>query len=38
MEAFAIAKRHHIPLAPVRDVDEVMRDRHMHEARHARMD
>jgi len=31
MEAFAIAKRHRIPLAPVRDVDEVMRDRHMHE-------
>ena len=31
MEVFAIAKRHRIPLAPVRDVDEVMRDRHMHE-------
>ena len=31
MEAFAIAKQHRIPLAPVRDVDEVMRDRHMHE-------
>jgi crotonobetainyl-CoA:carnitine CoA-transferase CaiB-like acyl-CoA transferase len=31
MEAFAIAKRHRIPLAPVRDVDEVMRDRHLHE-------
>src|ERR1700704_1159825 len=31
IEAFAIAKRHRIPLAPVRDVDEVMRDRHMHE-------
>jgi crotonobetainyl-CoA:carnitine CoA-transferase CaiB-like acyl-CoA transferase len=31
MEAFAIAKRHRIPLAPVRDVDEVMADRHMHE-------
>jgi CoA:oxalate CoA-transferase len=31
MEAFAIAKRHRIPLAPVRDVDEVMQDRHMHE-------
>ena len=31
MEAFAIAKRHRIPLAPVRDVDEVMHDRHMHE-------
>jgi len=30
-EAFAIAKRHRIPLAPVRDIDEVMRDRHMHE-------
>jgi len=24
-------KRHRIPSAPVRDVDEVMRDRHMHE-------
>jgi crotonobetainyl-CoA:carnitine CoA-transferase CaiB-like acyl-CoA transferase len=33
MEAFAIAKRHRIPLAPVRDVDEVMRDHHMHERR-----
>jgi crotonobetainyl-CoA:carnitine CoA-transferase CaiB-like acyl-CoA transferase len=31
MEVFAIAKRHRIPLAPVRDVDEVMGDRHMHE-------
>ncbi|MBV9861083.1 MAG: CoA transferase [Alphaproteobacteria bacterium] len=31
MEIFAIAKRHRIPLAPVRDVGEVMRDRHMHE-------
>src|SRR3954447_19583153 len=31
MEAFAIAKRHRIPLAPVRDVDEVMRDPGMHE-------
>src|SRR5215831_15544321 len=31
MEVFAIAKRHRIPLAPVRDVDEVMLDRHMHE-------
>ena len=31
MEIFAIAKRHRIPLAPVRDVDEVMHDRHMHE-------
>ena len=30
-EAFAIAKRHRIPLAPVREVDEVMRDPHMHE-------
>ena len=31
MEMFAIAKRHRIPLAPVRDVDEVMHDPHMHE-------
>lgn len=31
MEIFAIAKRQRIPLAPVRDVDEVVRDRHMHE-------
>jgi CoA:oxalate CoA-transferase len=31
MEIFAIAKRHRIPLAPVRDVDEVMHDAHMHE-------
>jgi crotonobetainyl-CoA:carnitine CoA-transferase CaiB-like acyl-CoA transferase len=31
MEIFAIAKRHRIPLAPVREVDEVMHDRHMHE-------
>ena len=31
MEIFAIAKPHRIPLAPVRDVDEVMHDRHMHE-------
>jgi CoA:oxalate CoA-transferase len=31
MEAFAIAKQHRIPLAPVRDVDEVMQDRNMHE-------
>ena len=31
MEAFAIAKRQRIPLAPVRDVDEVMVDRQMHE-------
>jgi CoA:oxalate CoA-transferase len=30
-EVFAIAKRHRIPLAPVREVDEVMHDRHMHE-------
>jgi hypothetical protein len=29
---FAIAKRHRIPLSPVHDVDEVMRDHHhMHE-------
>jgi CoA:oxalate CoA-transferase len=31
MEIFAIAKAHRIPLAPVREVDEVMHDRHMHE-------
>ena len=31
MEVFAIAKRLRIPLAPVREVDEVMHDRHMHE-------
>jgi CoA:oxalate CoA-transferase len=31
MEIFAIAKRQRIPLAPVRDVNEVMADRHMHE-------
>src|SRR5438067_256702 len=31
MEVFAIAQRHSIPLAPVRDVGEVMRDRHMHQ-------
>ncbi|HEV8679250.1 MAG TPA: CoA transferase [Stellaceae bacterium] len=31
MEVFAIAKRYRIPLAPVREVDEVMHDRHMHE-------
>ena len=31
MEVFAIAKRHRIPLAPVRDVGEVMNDPHMHE-------
>jgi CoA:oxalate CoA-transferase len=30
MEIFAIAKRHRIPLAPVREVDEVMHDPHMH--------
>jgi crotonobetainyl-CoA:carnitine CoA-transferase CaiB-like acyl-CoA transferase len=30
-EVFAITKRHRIALPPVRDVDEVMRDRHMHE-------
>jgi crotonobetainyl-CoA:carnitine CoA-transferase CaiB-like acyl-CoA transferase len=31
MDAFAIAKRHRIPLAPVREVDEVMHDPHMHD-------
>jgi crotonobetainyl-CoA:carnitine CoA-transferase CaiB-like acyl-CoA transferase len=31
MEIFAIAKRSRIPLAPVRNVDEVMHDPHMHE-------
>jgi CoA:oxalate CoA-transferase len=31
MEIFAIAKARRIPLAPVRDVGEVMHDRHMHE-------
>src|SRR5258708_5503764 len=31
MEVFAVAKRYRIPLAPVREVDEVMHDRHMHE-------
>ena len=31
MEVFAIAKRMRIPLAPVREVDEVMHDPHMHE-------
>ncbi|HTT79590.1 MAG TPA: CoA transferase, partial [Stellaceae bacterium] len=31
MEIFAIARRQRIPLAPVREVDEVMADRHMHE-------
>jgi crotonobetainyl-CoA:carnitine CoA-transferase CaiB-like acyl-CoA transferase len=30
MEIFAIAQRHRIPLAPVRGVDEVMHDPHMH--------
>lgn len=31
MEIFAIARRLRIPLAPVREVDEVMHDPHMHE-------
>jgi CoA:oxalate CoA-transferase len=31
MEIFAIAKQRRIPLAPVRGVNEVMHDRHMHE-------
>ena len=31
MEIFAIAKQRRIPLAPVREVDDVMHDRHMHE-------
>ena len=31
MEIFAVAKQRRIPLAPVREVDEVMHDRHMHE-------
>jgi CoA:oxalate CoA-transferase len=31
MEVFAAAQRHRIPLAPVRDVGEVMHDPHMHE-------
>jgi len=31
LEVFAIAKRYRIPLAPVREVDEVMNDPHMHE-------
>src|SRR6202140_1670030 len=31
MEIFAIAKARRIPLAPVREVDEVMHDAHMHE-------
>ncbi len=30
MEVFTIAKRYRIPLAPVRDVGEVMHDPHMH--------
>ena len=30
-EVFAIARRYRIPLAPVRDVGEVMHDPHMHE-------
>jgi crotonobetainyl-CoA:carnitine CoA-transferase CaiB-like acyl-CoA transferase len=30
-EIFAVAKARRIPLAPVREVDEVMHDRHMHE-------
>jgi hypothetical protein len=30
-EVVAVAKRHRIPLAPVRDVGEVMHDPHMHE-------
>jgi crotonobetainyl-CoA:carnitine CoA-transferase CaiB-like acyl-CoA transferase len=30
-EIFEIAKRHRIPCAPVRDLVEVMNDRHMHE-------
>ena len=31
MEVFTITKRHRIPCAPVRDVNEVMHDAHMHE-------
>jgi crotonobetainyl-CoA:carnitine CoA-transferase CaiB-like acyl-CoA transferase len=31
MEMFAIARRHRIPCAPVRDVGEVMHDPHMHQ-------
>ena len=31
MEIFAIAKERRIPVAPVREVDDVMHDRHMHE-------
>jgi len=30
MEIFAIAKQRRVPLAPVREVDEVMHDAHMH--------
>jgi CoA:oxalate CoA-transferase len=33
MEIFAIAKQRRIPMAPVREVNEVMHDRHMHERR-----
>jgi crotonobetainyl-CoA:carnitine CoA-transferase CaiB-like acyl-CoA transferase len=31
MEVFAVAKERRIPLAPVREVDEVMHDTHMHQ-------
>jgi len=31
MEVFTITKQHRIPCAPVRNVDEVMHDAHMHE-------
>ena len=31
IEVFTITKRHRIPCAPVRDVGEIMHDRHMHE-------
>ena len=31
MEVFTITKEHRIPCAPVRGVDEVMHDAHMHE-------
>ena len=30
-EFFALSKKHNIPAAPVRDLNEVMNDRHMHE-------
>lgn len=30
-EAFAAAQRHHVPTAPVRDLEEVVNDAHMHE-------